>query len=107
MPELSSPPRCEGPPKPVGVGGLENPNDCLGPDERANKTFAWEDVWWGLVGQNCPLRPLRDGDGGGGGGLEGGGGGLEGGGGGLEGGGMLVCAPMIVWAPMREQKTPG
>ena len=38
-PEMSSPPRSESQKKLLGwvVRGLEDPNDCLGPDERANE----------------------------------------------------------------------
>ena len=38
-PEMSSPPRSESQNKLLGwvVRGLEDPNDCLGPDERAKK----------------------------------------------------------------------
>ena len=42
-----------------GLRGLEDPNDCLGPDGRDKKTSVWEGGWWGLEGPNLLSDPLR------------------------------------------------
>ena len=108
-PEVSSPPRCECDPKNLLGGCFENPNDCLGPDEKVRGSMGSpRDTCWGGRSGNPDERAKNT---------------CLGrcvvGSGRLELSSppvarrwwwrsgrpreMIVCAPMSVWAPVRDQ----